>query len=66
LDKYFAKAIKNMDADAIEVVSKAAKLVGLDFGSSEEAVQKLDIKSDNKVAASGTLNITFSDAKPEA
>lgn len=66
LDKYFAKAIKNMDAEAIAVVEKAAKLVGLDFASSEEAVQKIDLKSDNKVATSGTLNITFSDAKPEA
>jgi hypothetical protein len=66
IDKYFAKALKTMDADAIEVVAKAAKLVGLDFGSSDEAVQKMDIKSDNKVSTSGTLNITFSDAKPEA
>lgn len=66
IDKYFAKALKNMDADAIAVVEKAAKLVGLDFGSSEEAVQKLDVKSDAKVSTSGTLNITFSDAKPEA
>ena len=66
IDKYFAKALKTMDAEAIAVVEKAAKLVGLDFGSSEEAVQKLDVKSDAKVSASGTLNITFSDAKPEA
>lgn len=49
LDKYFAKALKNMDSDAIEVVSKAAKLVGLDFGSSEESVQKMEVKADAKV-----------------
>lgn len=49
IDKYFARALKTMDADAIAVVEKAAKLVGLDFGSSEESVQKMDIKSDAKV-----------------
>lgn len=58
LDKYFAKAIKNMDAEAIAVVEKAAKLVGLDFASSEEAVQKLDLKSDNKVDAKLSVAVT--------
>jgi hypothetical protein len=66
LDKYLAKAIKNMDPDAIEVVAKASKLVGIDFGSSEESVQRMDVKSDNKVNTSGTLNITFTDAKTDA
>jgi hypothetical protein len=65
LDKYFAKAIKNMDADAIEVVSKAAKLVGLDFASSEESVQKMEVKSDSKLTTSGPINITFTDPKPK-
>ena len=65
LDKYFAKAIKTMDADAIEVVSKAAKLVGLDFASSEEAIQKIDVKSDSKLSTSGPINITFTDPKPK-
>ena len=58
LDKYFAKAIKTMDADAIAVVEKAAKLVGLDFASSEEAVQKLDLKSDSKVDAKLSVAVT--------
>ena len=58
LDKYFAKAIKNMDAEAIAVVEKAAKLVGLDFASSEEAVQKLDLKSDSKVDAKLSVAVT--------
>jgi len=58
LDKYFAKAIKTMDADAIAVVEKAAKLVGLDFASSEEAVQKLDLKSDSKVDAKLSVTVT--------
>ena len=58
IDKYFAKALKTMDADAIAVVEKAAKLVGLDFGSSEEAVQKLDVKSDAKVDSKLEVSIS--------
>ena len=56
LDKYYARAIKSMDANAIAVVEKAARLVGLDFASSEEAIQKVDVKADTKV--NGKLNIT--------
>ena len=41
------------DTDKIAVVEKAMKLVGLDFASSEESVQrtesKIDAKTDNKV-----------------
>lgn len=66
VNNVFREAIMTGDLDKMAVVEKAMKLVGLDFGSSDEAVQKMDIKSDNKVSTSGTLNITFSDAKPEA
>lgn len=62
----FVKAIKTKDADLMKLVETGLKIVGLTHDQSEEAVQKIDIKSDNKVATSGTLNITFSDAKPEA
>lgn len=37
IDKYYVRAIKNMDPDQIAVVEKAMKLVGLDFASSDEA-----------------------------
>lgn len=37
IDKYYVKAIQTMDPDAIAVVEKALKLVGLDFSSSDEA-----------------------------
>ena len=62
----FVKAIKTKDADLMKLVETGLKIVGLTHDQSEEAVQKIDIKSDNKVSTSGTLNITFSDAKPEA
>lgn len=65
IDKLFQQAIKKKDMDLLEIVEKSLKLTGLDFASSEDAVQKLDVKSDNKVSASGPINITFSDAKAE-
>lgn len=66
IGELFVKAIKTKDADLMKLVETGLKIVGLTHDQSEEAVQKIDIKSDNKVATSGTLNITFSDAKPEA
>lgn len=64
IDKFFAKALKANDSEAIAIVEKAAKIVGLDYASSEEAVQKLDIKSDVKAKISSpNLNITFKDAE---
>lgn len=60
------KALKKGDLDKVTLLKEAMRLIGLQHDQSEEAVQKIDIKSDNKVATSGTLNITFSDAKPEA
>lgn len=53
VDKVFREAIMTGDLDKMAVVEKAMKLVGLDFGSSDEAVQrteaKIDAKTDNKV-----------------
>lgn len=62
IDKFFAKALKANDADGIAVVEKAAKLVGLDFGSSEEAITKVDVKSDTKISSNTPLQIKFVDA----
>lgn len=66
LEKYLAKAIKSGDEKLMSIVVSASKLTGIDFTSSEEAVTKVDVKSDSKITASGPINITFSDAKPEA
>lgn len=53
IDKIYAKALKSGDIDAMTVAREGMKLVGLDFASSEEAVQrtesKIDAKTDNKV-----------------
>lgn len=45
----FREAIMTGDTDKMAVVEKAMKLVGLDFGSSEESVQKMEVKADAKV-----------------
>lgn len=37
IDRYYIKALQNLDPEAITVVEKALKLVGLDFSSSDEA-----------------------------
>ena len=53
IDKIYAKALKSGDLDAMTVAREGMKLVGLDFASSEESVQrtesKIDAKTDNKV-----------------
>lgn len=53
IDKIYAKALKSGDVNAITVAREGMKLVGLDFASSEESVQrteaKVDAKTDNKV-----------------
>lgn len=53
IDKIYAKALKSGDVDAMTVAREGMKLVGLDFASSEDAVQrtesKIDAKTDNKV-----------------
>ena len=64
LEKYFAEAIKNADEKMMNVIEKASKLTGVDFTSSEESVQRLDVKADAnlKTQHTGDINITFKDA----
>lgn len=60
LDKYIVKAIKSNDPDMITVLEKASKLVGIDFGSSEEAVQRTEAKIESK--SDSKLEIVVKDA----
>lgn len=52
------KAIKKGDTDQINLLQTAMKIVGLTHDQSEDAVQKIDIKSDNKVDSK--LEVTIS------
>ena len=54
----FREAIMTGDTDKMAVVEKAMKLVGLDFASSEDSVQKLDLKSDSKVDSKIQISVT--------
>lgn len=49
------KALKKGDLDKVTLLKEAMRLIGLQHDQSEEAVQKIDLKSDNKVDAK--LNI---------
>ena len=53
VDKIFIKALKTSNTELLDLVAKASKLVGADFASSEEAVQRMqanaDVKSNGKV-----------------
>lgn len=61
IDKLFRKALKSADLDQMALIEKALKLTGLDFGSSEEAVSKLqvDATTDNKTELSGQIEFVI-------
>lgn len=53
IDQIYVKALKSGDIDAMNVAREGMRLVGLDFASSEESVQRVqanvDAKTDNKI-----------------
>ena len=67
IDKHVVKALKEANLDLMTCCEKAIKMTGLDFGSSDEAVQNLNVKADvdSKVKADYSLNINFTDATKE-
>lgn len=58
IEKLFGQSLKNLDPEGMKVVAEAVRLVGIDYASSEEAVQKIkaDIKADQKM--NGNVNIS--------
>ena len=67
IDKHVIRALKEANIDLMTCCEKAIKMTGLDFGSSEESVQKLaiDAKSESKVSADTTLHVTIEDVSRE-
>lgn len=59
VEKLFGQSLKNLDMEGMKVVAEAMRLVGIDYASSEDAVQKIkaDIKADQKM--SGNVNISI-------
>lgn len=66
IDKIYAKALKSGDIDSITVAREAMKLVGLDFASSEDAVQRTESKINSTIKGDGSIKFVIEDAKPEA
>lgn len=66
IDKMFIQAMKNSDTDRMKIVESAMRLTGLDFGSSEEAVQKVDLKADATLngKVDSKLELVFKDLQP--
>lgn len=62
IDKIYAKALKSGDLDAITVAREAMKLVGLDFASSDESVQRVNVKADVDAKTDNKLEIVVKDA----
>jgi hypothetical protein len=54
----YVKAIKTKDADLMKLVETGLKIVGLLHDQSEDAVQKIDLKSDAKVDSKVQINVT--------
>lgn len=54
IDRYYIKALQNLDPEAITVVEKALKIVGLDFSSSDEAPKSgLSVKASASDGSTG-------------
>lgn len=60
IDKIYAKALKSGDIDAMTVAREGMKLVGLDFSSSEEAVQRVQTKVESKT--DNTVKVVIEEA----
>jgi hypothetical protein len=65
IDKLFIKALKSNDTDKMAIVEKALKLTGLDFASSEDAVQKMAVDSKNESNVTQTVRFTIA-PRPES
>ena len=52
------KALKKGDLDKVTLLKEAMRLIGLQHDQSEEAVQKIDLKSDSKVDAKLSVAVT--------
>jgi len=65
IEKYFVKALKSLNPDAMSVVEKAIKIIGVDYASSEDAVQKIkvDATTDNKSDVTAKIEFVLPEQK---
>lgn len=64
IDIMFIKALKTKDLDRMAIIEKALKLTGLDFASSEDAVQKMSVDSKNESKVTQTVRFCLA-PRPE-
>lgn len=64
IDQMFIKALKAKDAERMSIIEKALKLTGLDFASSEDAVQKMAVDSKNESKVTQTVRFCLA-PRPE-
>ena len=65
IDQMFIKALKAKDLDRMSIIEKALKLTGLDFASSEDAVQKMAVDSKNESNVTQTVRFCLA-PRPES
>lgn len=61
IDECVYKALKTSDRELMDVCVAATKLVGLDFGSSDEAVQNLNVKAETNNKTDATIKFVIED-----
>lgn len=61
IDECVYKALKTSDRELMDVCVAATKLVGLDFGSSDEAVQNLTVKAETNNKTDATIKFVIED-----
>lgn len=68
IDQMFIKALKAKDLERMSIIEKALKLTGLDFASSEDAVQKMavDSKNENNTKLTGSIEFVLPKKKEDA
>ena len=59
----FVKAVQSKDLDMVTLLEKVIRCTGVHFDQSEDAVTKLDVKSDNKTELSGSIEFVLPEKK---
>lgn len=62
IDKHVIKALKEANVDLMTCCEKAVKMTGLDFQSSEEAVQNVNVKAETNNKSDATIKFVIEDA----
>lgn len=62
IDKHLIKALKEANVDLMTCCEKAVKMTGLDFQSSEEAVQNVNVKAETNNKSDATIKFVIEDA----